>query len=204
MSIIHEALKKAQDNLKHLPPPMAAAPQIPVAPTIGATQPPRPAMTITQPELPPLQPSVAKPAPPAIPMKYLVFALIVIAALFVLQQAAAMFAKLHTAKTQALAAQSVPPPAPVAPLPVQNIAPTTPVATDVTASAPEQPESYERSYGSQLVLNGVTVTNGQKMALINNGIYQIGDEIMGKTIVNINLDGVELMDGDQKIILKTR
>ena len=160
-------------------------------------------MTMVQPELQPLQPSVAKPAPPAIPMKYLVFALIVIAALFVLQQAAAMFAKLQTAKTQVLAAQNVPPPAPAASLPVQSIAPTAPVATDVTASAPEA-ESYERSYGSQLVLNGVTVTNGQKLALINNGIYQIGEEIMGKTIVNINLDGVELMDGDQRIVLKTR
>lgn len=200
MSIIHEALKKAQDSMKHLPPPAPAASVMPQTELRGQVP------NLKQLGTRPSNSSMAKPAPVA-PMKYLVFALIVIAGMFVLQRAAAMFAKLHTAKIQAMTAQSVPVPAPAPQVPsvaAQALFPVTPVVTDETAAVPE-PESYSpKSYGSQLVLNGVTVTNGQKLALINNDIYKIGDEVMGRTIVNINLDGVELMDGDQKIILKTR
>ena len=48
--------------------------------------------------------------------------------------------------------------------------------------------------GQSLVLNGTLMANDKKAALINNELYEIGESIEGKTISNIFLNKVELLD----------
>ena len=57
---------------------------------------------------------------------------------------------------------------------------------------------------SSLFLNGTMIIDNKKAALINNEIYKIGDTIAGKKIINITLEGVELLDDNGIITLKQR
>jgi hypothetical protein len=57
-----------------------------------------------------------------------------------------------------------------------------------------------RSYKpGELVLNGTSLIDGKRVALINDEIYQVGEIINGKKITSINLNKIELQD-DEKII----
>ena len=57
-----------------------------------------------------------------------------------------------------------------------------------------------RSYKpGELVLNGTSLIDGKRVALINDEIYQVGETINGKKITSINMNQIELRD-DEKII----
>jgi len=57
----------------------------------------------------------------------------------------------------------------------------------------------KRKYkADDLFLNGISIIEGAKVALINDEIYQIGDTVNNKKITNITRDEVELQD-DEKI-----
>ena len=53
-----------------------------------------------------------------------------------------------------------------------------------------------------LVLNGIMTIDGHPVALINNIIYEVGDDVDGSRITTIDLDHVELNNGKQAVILK--
>ncbi len=63
---------------------------------------------------------------------------------------------------------------------------------------PEPKRTYEKN---ELFLNGTMQMEGKTIALINDQIYEVGDSVNGKKITDIRLDGVELLDGQQKIFL---
>lgn len=50
---------------------------------------------------------------------------------------------------------------------------------------------------TKLVLNGVFLTRKEKIAMINNKQYQVGDKIDGKQIISMNMNVVVLRKGDQ-------
>lgn len=57
----------------------------------------------------------------------------------------------------------------------------------------------KRKYTAKdLVLNGISIVAGHKVALINDEIYQVGDMVNNKEITNIDRDEVKLQD-DEKI-----
>lgn len=56
----------------------------------------------------------------------------------------------------------------------------------------------------ELVLNGTSLIDGKQVALINDMIYEIGEVINGKTITYIGSDSVELRDKEKIITLKVR
>lgn len=55
-------------------------------------------------------------------------------------------------------------------------------------------ESKKSAQPTDLVLNGIMTQQGKMIALINNKIYELGDEINGKKITKITLDRIELRD----------
>ena len=63
---------------------------------------------------------------------------------------------------------------------------------------PEKKQTYQKG---ELFLNGTMEMQGKTVALINDGIYEVGDTVDGKKITDIRMDGVELLSGDQKIFL---
>lgn len=63
----------------------------------------------------------------------------------------------------------------------------------------------ERPYKTgELVLNGTSLIDGKRVALINDEIYEIGETVEGKEIIGISLNRVELRDGQKIVILKVR
>ena len=63
------------------------------------------------------------------------------------------------------------------------------------ASAPAKKRQYKPG---ELVLNGTSLINGKMVALINDEIYEPGDVVNGMSIISIEMNKVELSD-DQKI-----
>jgi len=55
-----------------------------------------------------------------------------------------------------------------------------------------------------LVLNGISIIDGQKVALINDEIYQIGDTVSNKEIISIGRGEVKLQDDDKIYTIKVR
>ncbi len=55
-----------------------------------------------------------------------------------------------------------------------------------------------------LVLNGISLINGTKVALINDEIYQIGDTVNNKKITRIDRDTVELRNDEKIFTIKIR
>jgi len=53
-----------------------------------------------------------------------------------------------------------------------------------------------------LVLNGISVIDGTKVALINDEIYQVGDIVNGKEITRIDRDAVELRNDEMIFTIK--
>ena len=62
--------------------------------------------------------------------------------------------------------------------------------------APAKPKEYKEG---EIVLNGVFTTDNRTAALINDKIYEVGDEISGKKVISISIDQVELMDTNGSI-----
>ncbi|HBR14699.1 MAG TPA: hypothetical protein DD723_04030 [Candidatus Omnitrophica bacterium] len=64
----------------------------------------------------------------------------------------------------------------------------------------------ETHYGNtvKLILNGTMMKGDKMIALINNEIYELGDSINGMKIENITLDGVELLNNGKIVTLRLR
>ena len=53
-----------------------------------------------------------------------------------------------------------------------------------------------------LILSGTMMMENKRVALINNGIYEVNDMVEGKKVLTITLEKVELLDGENIITLK--
>jgi len=63
----------------------------------------------------------------------------------------------------------------------------------------------KRTYkAGDLVLNGISVIDGEKVVLINDEIYQVGDVVNKKRITNIGKTEVELRDDEKIYTIKVR
>jgi hypothetical protein len=71
-----------------------------------------------------------------------------------------------------------------------------------SSSTPKAVPAREYKMG-EVVLNGVFTTGERTAALINNKIYEIGQEINGNKIISISIDKVELMDTNGQITVLT-
>ena len=60
----------------------------------------------------------------------------------------------------------------------------------------------DTAYHGKLVLNGVLLGDQEKIALINNQPYHLGDSIEGMKIVNIELNSITLQDGVRMMVLR--
>lgn len=63
----------------------------------------------------------------------------------------------------------------------------------------KHPPKARKYKAGELVLNGTSLIDGKRVALINDEIYEIGEVIDGNKITSIDLNKVELL-GDEKII----
>ena len=54
---------------------------------------------------------------------------------------------------------------------------------------------------SKLVLNGVFLSDKEKIALINNRSFRLGDSLAGMKIIAIDTDSIRLLSSDNKVIL---
>lgn len=57
---------------------------------------------------------------------------------------------------------------------------------------------------SQLVLNGTIDTGDDQLALINNQIYRVGDDVEGRRILRIGTDKVEISENGNVVVLTTK
>jgi len=74
-------------------------------------------------------------------------------------------------------------------------------STSRTRSAQQAPKKRKYKPG-ELVLNGTSLIDGKRVALINDEIYEIGEMVNGKKITSINLNQIELLDNETIITLK--
>ena len=56
---------------------------------------------------------------------------------------------------------------------------------------------------SNLVLNGVLLSDTEKLALINNKTYHVGDNVEGMRVLAIDFDSVKLNNGGKLLTLRT-
>lgn len=100
-------------------------------------------------------------------------------------------------------------------MPVINEVVTTPVATQPPVSSPTvasvqslpvKPvvlqETNSLPSNSKLILNGVLISGEEKMALINNQVFHLGDLVEGMKIVSIEMNNVKLQAGKQIVELR--
>lgn len=201
MSIINEALKKTQAHLKEKTaviaderfswrPPITEQPIIPPRPSEGFAQQPSP----------PMAKQITKKWHIIILAEIVLF-LVAASVIFVLQprvfhaflQPPAIGPTLQ--KSHAVSAQR----------PQVN----TSASPDglATSSANLAVNPSPTSWGSKptdLVLSGIMMNQNKMVALINNEIYELGDEIDGKKITKITLNQVELRDDKGLTILDVR
>ena len=79
--------------------------------------------------------------------------------------------------------------------------------TSSSSRKPYQPRpatKKRRPKPGELILNGISTIDGKKVALINDEIYEIGGSINGKEIINIGVDRVELTDNRKIFTIKVR
>lgn len=69
------------------------------------------------------------------------------------------------------------------------------------AQAPVQQEAAIAT--NNLTLNGVLLSDSDKIALINNRTYHVGDNVEGLKIVSIEFDNVRLRKGHNLVTLRT-
>jgi type II secretory pathway component PulC len=65
------------------------------------------------------------------------------------------------------------------------------------------PKTMEAAAPSNMVLNGVLMSDNNQTALINNQFYHLGDSVNGMKIINIELNNVKLQQGNQIVVLRT-
>lgn len=89
----------------------------------------------------------------------------------------------------------------------KSAAPLSVKTTNVVAIAPPAhliaapPKEIE--YQGKLVLNGVLLSEQEKVALIDNQPMHVGDVVDGKKIISIEMNTVKLADKDNILILRT-
>ena len=93
----------------------------------------------------------------------------------------------------ARAAVPEPPPLPAAVVTAPTSTPKAPVQTQA---------QVQTSPAETLVLNGTVRTEDHQAALINDQIYEVGDMIGDKKIISIDLNQVQIQDGENIITLK--
>jgi hypothetical protein len=79
-------------------------------------------------------------------------------------------------------------------------------STSTTASMIEQTASTSSDDApdeKDLVLNGVLLSDEEKLALINNKTFHVGDMVEGMRIVSIDFNSVKLANGKQLMTLRT-
>lgn len=81
----------------------------------------------------------------------------------------------------------------------QPVLPVAPVSHEAEIQAQI---AHETAYKSKNILNGVFLSDQEKVVLINNQTYHIGDVVDGMMIVNINSNSIKLQDGKHTIIMK--
>lgn len=83
------------------------------------------------------------------------------------------------------------------PIVVQKTIVAAPVAVAIKNAVPT-----EIAYQGKLILNGVFMSDQEKIALINNQPMHVGDSVEGKKIISIDLNKVKLQDQSNILILK--
>ena len=73
------------------------------------------------------------------------------------------------------------------------------IAEPKFSKSKEVPQPTEKN---PLILSGTMMMGDKRVALINNEIYEVGESVEGKKIINITLEKVELLDGPNTLILK--
>jgi len=79
-----------------------------------------------------------------------------------------------------------------------------------SASTPSQQKTIlnknqalpKTAQSNTLKLSGTTMMGSKRVALINEEIYEVGDNVAGRQIISINLDKVELMENGNIITLR--
>lgn len=184
MSIIHEALKKVQSDRSQ----NKEGPEILKPEGKPADRPSRP--SAGEEDLSKAQPAAAVNRPR---FAWDTFLWICIALLL----SGMTFLNLYqyTARTAMMAALSFP----SASIPFPAPYPEQKAAIPVIVSAPEivpapspVPQAPPKPKKGAIILSGITLMDGKNYALINDGIYEIGDEIAGSKITKITSDSVEL------------
>lgn len=176
MSIIHEALKKVQsDRLQNKEAPaVLKEPEQPVTPAAPPVR-PAPISTPERPQGP--SPAVSKRSPVE---RFVWSALIVSLAGFT------FFNLAELTEQTVSTTQSATPSLPSA---LQQAA-----STDLAASSRRQKDN--------LILSGITLMDGKKFALINNGIYEVGDEVEDAVVTRITDKSVIVSQKGKTRILK--
>ena len=122
-----------------------------------------------------------------------------------------MIVKLHAPSPPSnvpLPSKETPAPAPLptapvpSPLPIPEPSPTE--AKTVPPPAVESPQSSPIAIKSSLALNGIVQGKGEDVAIINNQITKIGEEIGGATLLEIGRDSVLLEEGEKRFRLKLK
>ena len=68
---------------------------------------------------------------------------------------------------------------------------------------PPPPSAVKRTYNKdELVLSGIVMMGDQRVALINDAMYELGEKVQGKQIINITMDKVEILDGERILVLE--
>jgi hypothetical protein len=79
---------------------------------------------------------------------------------------------------------------------------TAAVPVQLTAPAPTV-VSVAPVTSANLTLNGVLISDNEKLALINKKTYHIGDNVEGMKIISIEINSVELDNNGQIVTLRT-
>jgi len=184
MSIINDALKKAQAKLKkkiQTSPPEISPINPPASPT--PTAPPTPAAPAT---------SVTSAIPTGSIMKrkkawYNTISGLIGLFLFI---TGCLIAALLNLISHSKAKQQ------------QAVQRTTAVQNTARIMRPLIKRAYQRASPSGLLLNGTMMTGDKRIALINDEVYEEGDMINGMEIVDISLKEVQLKSGSKIITVK--
>ncbi len=92
-------------------------------------------------------------------------------------------------------------------LTTESIKPPVPTPQNTTPNAIQPQFSKDKALPkptekNPLILSGTMMTGDKWVALINNEIYEVGETVEGKRILDITLEKVELRDGANTLILK--
>lgn len=201
MSIIHEALKKAQNNLKEIPAQTTQRPTVqenlkPAAPRPSAVHHESAKTTSPSTQKTP-QTTEGSSFRKLLPVNKIILALAGLGILFIIQSLTTVRTPSNTSNPSTPSSSSG--------TSETTAAPATPVTAAASAvpAGPIQPPVFIPE--PQLVLNGVTLSEGeQSIALINNELYKVGDIVENMMVTSIDHYGVELQGNDRKVYLKKR